>query len=176
MRFSFNYIFLALAYVLLLILLSSAPFTFADLVNEVCQQTIDPSLCSNSLRSDPRSTNANLTILGRISIKNAQKSAKAAKKLIHSAINSSNYTQCIALYDEAISNIKKCKKALKSHDYGQLNTFISGAMTDASLCDGSFGRGIQGPPQLKFASIKLQGLCNIILVISNSLSGIIKLV
>ncbi|KAJ0950208.1 putative pectinesterase inhibitor domain-containing protein [Helianthus annuus] len=162
---------------LLLILVSSANFTFgADLINEICQQTVDPSLCSNSLRSDPRSANANLTTLGRISIKNAQKSAKAAKKLIHKAINSSSYTQCVALYDDAISNTKKCKKALKSRDYGQLNTFVSAAMTDASLCDGSFGRGVQGPPQLKFESIKLQGLCNIILVISNSLSGVIKLV
>ncbi|XP_076932507.1 pectinesterase inhibitor-like [Bidens hawaiensis] len=176
MRFSFHNSFLALAYVFVFILVSSPTFTIGDLINEVCQQTLDPSLCSNSLRSDPRSTHGSLFVLGRISIKNAKKSAKAARKVIQKATNSSNYTQCKALYEDAISNIKKCKKALKSHDYGQLNTFISGAMTDASLCDGSVGRGVQGPPQLNFYSIKLQGLCNVILVISNGLSGLIKLV
>lgn len=159
-------------YILVFILVSYSPILSVDLINEICQQTIDPSLCSKSLRSDPRSTNnANLTILGRISIKNAQKSAKAARKMIHSVGGSSKYRECISLYDDAISNIKKCKKALKGRDYGELNRFVSGAMTDASLCDGSFGRGVQGPPQLKFASIKLQALCNIILVISNILSG-----
>ncbi|KAJ9559363.1 hypothetical protein OSB04_013977 [Centaurea solstitialis] len=142
----------------LLIFLLSNTFTFADLINQVCQQAIDPSLCSNSLYSDSRSTNANLTILGRISIKNAQKSAKVAKKLIH---KSGNYTECMSLYDDAIFNLKKCNKAFKLHDYGQLSTLVSGAMTDASMCDGSLGRGVQGPPQLKFASIRLQALCNI---------------
>ncbi|KAI3512409.1 hypothetical protein L1887_19724 [Cichorium endivia] len=172
MRISINNTF----FFLLLIFLSSSTFTVGDLINEICQQTIDPSLCSNSFHSDPRSTNASLTILGHISIKNAQKSAKTARKLIHSVSYSGNYTECISLYEDAISNLKKCKKALKAHDYGQLNTFVSGAMTDASMCDGSFGRGVQGPPQLKFASTKLQGLCNIIIVISNTLSGINKLV
>ncbi|XP_023760752.1 pectinesterase inhibitor [Lactuca sativa] len=157
---------------LLSIFLSSSTFTTGDLINEICQQTIDPSLCSNSFHSDPRSTNASLITLGHISIKNAQKSAKAVRKLIHSVSYSGNYTECISLYEDATVNLNKCKKALKAHDYGELNTFVSGAMTDASMCDGSFGRGVQGPPQLKFASIKLQGLCNIILVISNALSGI----
>ncbi|KAI3696576.1 hypothetical protein L6452_28960 [Arctium lappa] len=161
-----------LTFLPLLIFLLSNTFASADLINRICELTNDPSLCSNSFRSDPRSTNANLTILGRISIKNAQKSAKVAKKLIHKASKSGNYTECLSIYDDAISNLKKCKKAFKSHDYGQLSTLVSGAMTDASMCDGSFGRGVQGPPQLKFASIKLQVLCNIILVISNVLSGI----
>ncbi|KAL4560163.1 hypothetical protein LXL04_032312 [Taraxacum kok-saghyz] len=168
MRISLNNSFLFL----FLIFLSSSTFTNGDLIKKICQQTSDPSLCSNSFHSDPRSVNASLTILGHISIKNAQKSAKSIKKLIHSVSYSGNYTECISLYEDAISNLKKCKKALKAHDYGELNTLVSGAMTDASMCDGSFGRGVKGPPQLKFASLKLQGLCNIILVISSNLSGI----
>ncbi|GKD09238.1 pectinesterase inhibitor-like protein [Tanacetum coccineum] len=174
MRFSRNNLFFLLTFVFFLIFLSSTSLTFADLMDDICNQTHYPSLCFDSLKSDPRSTNASLTTLGHISIKNAQKSAKAARKLIHSSLNSKNYTECIALYEDAISKIKICKKALKAHDYGQLNTFVAGAMTDASLCDGSFGRGVQGPPQLKFVTPKLQGLCSIIVVISNSLAAGIK--
>ncbi|PWA68066.1 pectinesterase inhibitor [Artemisia annua] len=176
MRFSRNNLFFLLTFVFFLIFLSSTSLTFADLINDICKQTHDPSLCFSSLKSDPRSTNASLTTLGRISIKNAQKTAKAARKLIHSSLNSKNYTECISLYEDAISNIKKCKKALKAHDYGQLSTFVSAAMTDATICDGSFGRGVQGPPQLKFVSLKLQDLGNIIIVIANNLAAGIKIV
>lgn len=170
MSFSLNNSFVLISMLLFLIFLSSTTFTSADSIKEICQQTNDPYLCFDSFKSDPRSTNASLTTLAHISIKSAQKSAKAARKLIHSALYSGNYTECITIYDDAISNLKKCKKVLKAHDYGQLNTLVSGAMTDASLCDGSVGRGVQGPPQLKFGSIKLQGLCNIIIVISNNLA------
>jgi pectinesterase inhibitor-like protein len=154
-------------------------FTFADLIDDVCRGTRNPSLCSKSLRSDPRSRGADLKLLGQISIDLATKSAKSGVTLVTNLKNAAKdpklkgiYDTCLETYDDSVDSLFESSVDLKNGDFLGMNLQASAAETDIDTCDESFTEAhVAEPAQLKAASQNIQDLCGIILVISNRLRG-----
>ncbi|CAH9114945.1 unnamed protein product [Cuscuta epithymum] len=150
-----------------------------DLIDTVCAKTQRPPFCQQTLRADPRSKTADLKGLGFISIDITTKQANSGKTLVQSLLNGavdqkvkSALSSCLENYGDSIDTLGECSDALKSGDYGGLNIKASSALDSFGTCDDGFSDFSKPePPQLKDASSNLQGICDIILVISNLLKA-----
>ncbi|PSS30742.1 Pectinesterase, partial [Actinidia chinensis var. chinensis] len=124
----------------------------ADLISQVCSKTLNPSLCSDTLKSDPRSATADLKGLGQISIDKAQTNAKQASGTIASLSKQAT--------DPKVKNlINACDRALA-------------ALSEPVGCDNSFKK----PPvpetlALQQANTKLEGLCSVVVDVADKLIG-----
>ncbi|KAL6559435.1 hypothetical protein OROGR_004552 [Orobanche gracilis] len=102
--------------------------TSGALVDNVCSQTRDPSLCSISLRSYPRSQTANLSDLAQMTINAAQDKAIDAKMKIHDYMLEATdsklrglYSECEDFYLDALDVFRAAPGELKGHQYGALH-------------------------------------------------------
>ncbi|XP_059630022.1 pectinesterase inhibitor-like [Cornus florida] len=146
------------------------------LINSICSSTHNPSLCVQSLKSDPRTASADLKGLGGISIDIAQSNAKSTYNMILSLIKRTTdpklkgrYDTCRENYDDSISDLDESRQLLKSGDYAGLNIHASAALDGGETCNDNFEGPPAEPAQLKQANQRLEDLCSIILVISNRL-------
>ncbi|XP_059311158.1 pectinesterase inhibitor-like [Lycium ferocissimum] len=166
---------------------NSAPFLFvsllsisftltsvrADLVAEVCSKTLKPAICLSALRADPRSKGADLVVLATVAIGISQTNATSVRNLVSTLLKQATdpklktrYDSCLESYNDAIYVLGGLPDDLKSKDYDSLNVHAGAATTGASTCDDDFEGPPAEAPQLKDASDKLQGLIDIIVVIS----------
>lgn len=174
---------MALSYVSVLFLIVSLPpisltSVRADLVNDVCSKTQKPAICLSALNGDSRSKGANLEGLATISIDISLTNIQSTHDLVNTLLNQATdpilkrrYGSCLENYNEGVDDLRELPALLKSKDYGGLNTHASAALDEPSSCDDNFSDPPTEAPQLKDASEKLQGLIDIILVISNLLNG-----
>ncbi|XP_057476688.1 pectinesterase inhibitor [Actinidia eriantha] len=183
MAFSYcsSSLFVSLLLVILFISPSSQrPSVKAEnhLISEICPKTRNPSLCLQALKSDPRSASKDLKGLGQFSIDIAEVFAKQTSKIIASLTNQATdpklkgrYETCSENYSDAIDSLGQANQFLKSGDYNSLNIYASAAFDGAVTCEDSFEGPPDIPTQLHQADLKLEDLCDIILVISNLLPG-----
>ncbi|KAL7154951.1 hypothetical protein ABFS83_03G039100 [Erythranthe nasuta] len=144
----------------------------ADLIGTVCAKSVNPSLCTNILRSDPRARTADLRGLGQISVEKAkaatQDTISAAKSVGGSGKPAAE--TCVSVCGDAIDNLNQCSAYLKASGrarIGDLQTKGSAALTDVSTCDDEFGDS--EPANVKQASRKAQDIIDMLLVVANSL-------
>ncbi|CAH9080379.1 unnamed protein product [Cuscuta europaea] len=160
-----------------LIALVSLTTVKGDLIDTVCAKTLRPASCQQTLRSDPRSKTADLKGLGLISTDIATKQAISGKALAQGLVNvsfdqrvKSAISYCLEKYDESVFHLGQCSESLRSGVYGGLNFEASSAGNSIEACEDGFADLPRPEPrQLQAANSNLQGVCDIVLVISNLL-------
>ncbi|CAH9129564.1 unnamed protein product [Cuscuta epithymum] len=148
-----------------------------DLIDTVCAKTLRPASCQQTLRSDPRSTTADLKGLGLVSVDIATKQAISGKALAQGLLNvnfdqrvKSAISSCLEKYDDSVFYLGQCSESLRSGNYGGLNFEASSAGNSIGACEDGFADLPKPEPrQLEAANSNLQGVCDIVLVISNLL-------
>ncbi|KAL8490179.1 hypothetical protein ACS0TY_025910 [Phlomoides rotata] len=157
-----------------LFLLASLALAFlcncqADLISDVCSIAINPSLCTQTLRSDPRSRGANLKGLGQIAIVKAEAATQNAIRVVKSFSGKFKaiVDTCVETFNDAIGDLKESSQALKAGNKGDVQTRGSSALTNAGTCDDEFGG--KEPPRVKAASKTAQDIIGILLAIANKL-------
>ncbi|KAK3025352.1 hypothetical protein RJ639_043861 [Escallonia herrerae] len=134
----------------------------SQLISEVCSKVPNSALCLEALKSDPRSANADLVGLGRISIDLTKAATKTTYELINSLLNKTSdprlrgrYDFCSVCYGRAVSDLNESEKSLSSGKYLELNNFAAAALGEKDLCEDNFD--VQ-PEQLKQAIQKAEDL------------------
>ncbi|RAL38603.1 hypothetical protein DM860_002581 [Cuscuta australis] len=149
----------------------------SDLVDDVCAKTQHPSICLQALRSDPRTTGADLETLGLISIDISTNETKTAKAIVNALLAGARddprlenrYESCLENYQDSIESLEICPDMLRMRDYASLNIRASAAMDRPDTCDDNFEDPPAEPAELRDESVKVQTLCSIVCVISNVL-------
>ncbi|KAI3465247.1 hypothetical protein Pfo_021910 [Paulownia fortunei] len=145
----------------------------ADLIADVCSKSVNPSLCTQVLTSDPRSRGADLRGLGQIIIEKAKAATQDTinvAKSVSGGGNEQKSSTCVETCGDAIDNLNQSSSLLKAsggRSISDLQTKGSAALTDVSTCDDEFGES--EPAKLKDASRRAQDLIDVLLVIANSL-------
>ncbi|KAL8490177.1 hypothetical protein ACS0TY_025908 [Phlomoides rotata] len=141
----------------------------ADLISNVCSTAINPYLCTQTLKSDPRSRGADLKGLGQIAIVKAEAATQNAIGVVKSF--SGNYKDvveiCVETSNQAIDDLKESSQLLHAGRKADVQTRGSSALTNVGTCDDEFGDS--EPPKVKEATKRAQDLISILLVIANSL-------
>ncbi|KAL2489170.1 PMEI domain-containing protein [Forsythia ovata] len=132
----------------------------ADLVNDICSATSNPSICNQVLRSDPRfQMTQNLRDLGQIVIDKSLEGTKATLKVVNSFGKGPEASTCVENCKDAIDSLNECKSLIKSFDrfdISTLQTTASAALTDVDTCDDNYGD--KEPPQLQQATQRAKAL------------------
>ncbi|KAL3639537.1 hypothetical protein CASFOL_017444 [Castilleja foliolosa] len=132
---------------LLLLQLTACLFlqTNGAIVDIVCGQTKNPSLCFKSLGSDPRSKSASLQQLAQIAIDAAEYDATQAKIKIHSYVLSEKspklkdlYYKCENLYLDALAALRVAPGELEGHRYGVLSQIGVRVLGQVDACEAAF--------------------------------------
>lgn len=144
-----------------------------DLIDNLCHEALNPSLCNTSLRSDPRSSGANLRKLAEIALEKARSATNATITVAKSITDESNkkhVDHCVDLCNEAILDLDRSKNLVGGGSGGRsgdLQSYLFGAAFDLSSCDDEFGE--REPSQLKVASREAQDLVDVVFVIVDHL-------
>lgn len=152
-------------------------FTFADFIDNVCSATKNPPFCSTSLRSDPRSGNADLEILGEISIKLSKDNINQTEEiLIHQlrkSVGNNNkvlieiYDTCLENYGDGVDALNDSFSDLKKSDFEGMSITASAADTDIETCDDNFSdANISEPQKLVDSSKTARDLISIVLAVA----------
>ena len=142
----------------------------ADLIDDFCVKSNNPTLCTNTLRSDPRSKGADARGLATIAIKKAEEATRASINVVKSLLNSGNkeiISTCIENFSSAVTNLKECESLLNRRDIGTLRSIGSAALTDVGTCSDEFGAN--EPAKLKEASGKADTFVQLLLIIASAL-------
>ncbi|RAL38601.1 hypothetical protein DM860_002579 [Cuscuta australis] len=169
----------SLLFVATLVVAFSRTNATTDLIGSICRKAQRPATCTRALRSDPRTKSADLNTLAAIAIDVSTKHAKTSHALVQSLItraknpkSKSRYSSCLDNYQDSIDSLQRCLDFLKNKDYGSLDSYASGALDFPETCDNDFEEAAaRESGKLKAASVKLQDLCDVILIISSKLSG-----
>ncbi|XAR62528.1 Pectinesterase [Bertholletia excelsa] len=150
----------------------------ADLISDVCKTTQNPSLCEQTLRSDPHAAGADLKGLGFISIGISQTNAKQTSGIIASLQKQATDPKlkerlgtCAETNSDAIDNLNEANQALKNNDIATFRTRASAALDGPVTCDDSFEGPPAEPSQLQQANKKLEGLISTVLAVGAKLGG-----
>lgn len=140
-----------------------------NLIAQICSKAVNPSLCTQVLTSDPRSSQADLRGLGHVIL---EKSATATSDVVSivKSLGGGAADVCVETCGSSIDDLHKCSDLLDSCGgascKGDLQTLGSAAHTNVVTCDDAFGGG--GPQKLKEATKRAQDLIDVFLVIANS--------
>ena len=116
-----------------------------DLVEEVCKTTVDPRLCITTLRSNPRSSSADVKGLGHIMLE-----ATLAKSLDNFAqvntllrkptdpVTKHCLESCSFQYDLLIDDVKQSIHNFESNDYFDASIQVAVADDGAETCESGF--------------------------------------
>ncbi|VVA97964.1 unnamed protein product [Arabis nemorensis] len=144
----------------------------ADL-KAICAKAKNPSFCSTYMKSNPKTSGADIQTLAKITFDSAQTSASGALTNIQSLAKKETnptlkkrYTACVEQYKNAISNLNEAKQNLASRDGPGLNIKVSAAMEGSTTCQDGFANLKADPSAVKNNS-DFQNICGIVLVISN---------
>ncbi|XP_052210785.1 pectinesterase inhibitor-like [Diospyros lotus] len=110
-------------------------------LKRICSKTIDPSFCTQALKSDPRSATADLRGLAEIAVRlseaSAEKTLKLARSLAKSAASpelKERYASCAKIYDRIVGYVEGAGEALRSEDYQSMSIETSEAMSLVFNC------------------------------------------
>ncbi|KAK2976829.1 hypothetical protein RJ640_014613 [Escallonia rubra] len=149
----------------------------SQLISSVCSKVPNSALCLEAFKSDPRSANADLVGLGRISIDLTKSATKTTYELINSLLNKTSdrrlrgrYDFCSVCYGRAVNDLDDSEKSLSSGKYLELNNFAAAALEEKDLCEDNFN--VQ-PEELKQAIQKAGDLCYIILSIAKRVDSFV---
>ncbi|KAL1214439.1 Pectinesterase inhibitor 2 [Cardamine amara subsp. amara] len=142
-------------------------------IKAICGKAKNQSFCTNYMKSNPKTSGADLKTLANITFGSAQTSASGAFKRIQSLVNTTTdptmkkaYTSCVGHYKSAISNLNDAKQSLASGDGQGLNIKVSAAMEGPTTCKDEMANFKVDPSAMK-NSDDFQNICGIVLVISN---------
>ncbi|KAL8494587.1 hypothetical protein ACS0TY_025423 [Phlomoides rotata] len=149
--------------------LASIYISQADLISDICKQAVNPSLCTQTLTSDPRSRGADLKGLGQIAIEKGEAATHDAIGVVMSFSGKFKAVveTCVETFNNAIDNLKESSQALNAGRKGDVQAKGSGALSNAETCDDEFGES--EPAKVKKASKRAQDIIDILLVIANKL-------
>ncbi|XP_057782316.1 pectinesterase inhibitor-like [Salvia miltiorrhiza] len=145
----------------------------ADLIGDFCKKSNNPSLCSKTLSSDPRSKAANARALAEIALENAVSATQASIRVAKSVANPGNKAiidTCVETFGDAVETLQECKPLIPKQDRPSIDTLRtkgSAALTDVDTCSDEFGA--KEPSQLKQASDKAYTFVQLLLIIANTL-------
>ncbi|KAL6493572.1 hypothetical protein OROGR_032351 [Orobanche gracilis] len=129
----------------MVLLISSILFAGSTLLQDVCHQTQDQPLCMDVLGSDPRSLDANIRMLGEITIDLGVYSATGTKVKIHSLLLSEKdpevkvrLTMCADCYEDAIASLTYAIDLLNHSEYTRLKLYGASAYMDGYDCEETF--------------------------------------
>lgn len=137
-----------------------------DLISDVCSKALNPSLCTQTLNSDPRSRGADVKGLGQIVIEKAEAATNDAIRVVKSISTEKNkeiVDVCVETFKDAIDDLINCSQLLKKGSKGDLEAKGSGALTNVGTCDDEFEES--EPPKVKMATKRAQDIIDILLVI-----------
>ncbi|XP_022741980.1 cell wall / vacuolar inhibitor of fructosidase 1-like [Durio zibethinus] len=117
-----------------------------DLIQETCKHTGFFNLCVSSLRSDPRSSNADLEGLARISVEILQDKAKDTLtyvgnlfKHVSDPVLYRSYGSCIEYYRASVERqLPEAIDALASKNYVTSKNDAAAAATNVDSCEQQF--------------------------------------
>lgn len=144
-------------------------------VNQICSKSTNAPFCHKVLNAEHTT---DLKQLARITINYAQTNVSSNHKLTQSlgsqATNptlKSRYNDCADHYDEAAGDIELALEHFKSGDFLGVNIAVSAVLTYADDCEDAWKTPPADPSQLPRKNKDLKDLCDVVLVISNLLSG-----
>ncbi|XP_047956571.1 pectinesterase inhibitor-like [Salvia hispanica] len=141
-----------------------------DLINKICSQATNPSLCNQALGSDPRASRADLAGLGQIALEKSAAADRDVVSIVKSSGGGGAADVCVETCGRSINDLNKCSDLLRSCGgascKGDLQTRGSAASANVVTCEDAFGRG--GPARLMGATKRARELINVFLVIANS--------
>ncbi|TYH86318.1 hypothetical protein ES332_D01G033900v1 [Gossypium tomentosum] len=117
-----------------------------DLIEQTCRQSGFFALCNSTLRSDPRSSNANLEGLAKISVEIVIDKANATLnfivdlfKNVSDPILYRSYGTCIDSYGASVQRLlPEAIAALGSKDYATSRHDVATVATNVNACDEQF--------------------------------------
>ncbi|KAK8482961.1 hypothetical protein V6N13_081297 [Hibiscus sabdariffa] len=117
-----------------------------DLIQQTCKKTRYFALCNSSLRSDPRSSNADLKGLASISVEILQEKANDTLTFIIGLYKNTTdpdlsrfYGSCIEDYGTSVNRLlPETVKALGSKDYATAKNDAATVATYIDACDQQF--------------------------------------
>ncbi|GKU95687.1 hypothetical protein SLEP1_g9016 [Rubroshorea leprosula] len=124
----------------------------SDVLYRACKDAADgdPNIhynfCVSCLEENPKSHNASLKGLFKISIGLAKSNATSIKSLVSKLLTNNSLSKhaksslktCSEVYSEAISDLKDAIAAFKLKDYSTTNIRISAAMDASDTCEEGF--------------------------------------
>ncbi|CAH8366681.1 unnamed protein product [Eruca vesicaria subsp. sativa] len=143
-------------------------------IKAICGKAKNPTFCkSYMMKSEPKTSGADIKTLATITFGSAQTSASGALTKIQSlATKETNpalkkaYTSCVEQYKNTISSLDEAKKSLESGDGPGLNIKVSAAMEGSTTCQDGFVN-VKADPSVTTEIDDFQNICSIVLVISN---------
>ncbi|KAK2990202.1 hypothetical protein RJ640_014654 [Escallonia rubra] len=125
----------------------------ADLIVKTCARTDSPDLCGAALRSDPRSSSADVKGLAQIMLELSLAKAKDILKRIHQLNDGTKdpilkryYGTCIEEYEATVINdLPEAMSELNAKDYPSSRTNADYAAETAVECENFF----HGPPEAR---------------------------
>ncbi|XP_010487596.1 PREDICTED: pectinesterase inhibitor 2-like [Camelina sativa] len=154
------------------IMIGSLNAQVAD-IKAICGKAKNQSFCSSYMKSNPKTSGADLPTLAKITFGSAQTSASEAFNRIPSLAKTATnptfkkaYTSCVQHYKSAISSLNDAKKSLASGDGAGLNIKVSAAMEGPTTCQEDMANFKVDPSAIKNSG-DFQNICGIDLVISN---------
>ncbi|KAL8490176.1 hypothetical protein ACS0TY_025907 [Phlomoides rotata] len=154
---------------LLALTLASISTCQADLISDVCKQAVNPSLCTQTLTSDPRFRGADLKGLGQIAIEKGEAATQDAIRVVKSFSGKFKpiVETCVETFNDAINDLKESSQAMNAGRKGDVHVKGSAALSNAGTCDDEFGES--EPATVKAASKRAQDIIGILLVVANKL-------
>ncbi|XP_041016592.1 pectinesterase inhibitor-like [Juglans microcarpa x Juglans regia] len=160
------------------LLFTLCPYTiFADnkdlnLITTACDRTLYKDLCRAVLLNHPKArTTTELRVLARVALKYALISAKQVETQIRKLKDApAALKDCAENFQSATQQISYSFKALKSKSYGDINIWVSAAMTGVDSCEEGFKELKSNYPIDKSSKIFNQ-LCSIVLAFTNQLNS-----
>ncbi|KAF8017734.1 hypothetical protein BT93_H2816 [Corymbia citriodora subsp. variegata] len=130
-----------------ILVITSLPFTSADLVDDTCKKTPYADFCASNLRSDPRSSTADTATLGVIMVDKVDANAKSTVTKIEDLLRQSPdpgkkqaLTSCEESYNNIVSAlVPSSKESLTKGDPKFAVEYMKAAATDATSCEQGFG-------------------------------------
>ncbi|KAL4185477.1 hypothetical protein AMTRI_Chr10g230880 [Amborella trichopoda] len=135
----------------------------AALIEKTCKTTLYYDVCVAALNSDPSSAKADVPGLAAIALKKSLGKATDTKNYIAGLGQDPAISDCAENYDDAVDNLNQSVGALASRAFDDVNTWVSGAMTDADSCEDGFEG--KPPNPLGQRNEDLNKLCSITLAI-----------
>ncbi|CAN1121542.1 Pectinesterase inhibitor [Linum perenne] len=165
---------------LIVIVVPSATAISASDISQICEKSMDTTLCLSFLQSTPGISTADLVGVGGIILDVTSKKAADTKDYVKTLLGKATdhklkeaYKTCLENYDDAVGDISEAKASLASKDYESTNIRTSAAQTEMDTC-GSAVKGItydDGDTELLEKNRHLFNVLDIVLIIANKLKG-----
>ncbi|KAJ0238425.1 Pectinesterase inhibitor 2 [Hirschfeldia incana] len=153
-----------------LVIIGSLNAKAAD-IKAICGKAKNPSFCTNYMKSNPKTSGADIKTLATITLGSAQTSASRVLTKIQSLatketspVLKKGYTSCVEQYKNTISSLDEATKSLTSGDGQGMNIKVSAAMEGSTTCQDGLSKA---DPSVVKDSGDFQNICGIVLVISN---------